>query len=179
FDALEVSLEKKMSHGFQFQLSYTWGKSIDESSSTIAGDTFQQGLNSLYWFDPKSLRGLSDFNVAHTLAVNALWALPTPQSWNGIAKSTLGGWQVGGIVKFNTGVPTTPIIGGDPMGLGNGGAAQFGIPNLVAGCNPINSGSVSAYINQNCYTPPTAPASFASQCGTFPGDPAHGNPLPA
>jgi hypothetical protein len=171
YDALEVSLDKKMSHGFQFQVSYTWGKSLDESSSTIAGDTFQQGLNSLYWFDPKSLRGPSDFNVAHTVAVNALWAIPTPHLSNGFATAALGGWQMGGIVKFNTGVPTTPIIAGDPMGLGNGGADQFGIPNVIPGCKTTSPGSIS-YINTSCYTPPTAPASFASQCANFTGAPA-------
>jgi carboxypeptidase family protein/TonB-dependent receptor-like protein len=179
YDALNVSLDKKMSHGLQYQLSYTWGKSLDESSATIAGDAFQQGLNSLYYFAPKSLRGLSDFNVGHTLAINALWAIPTPQSFNGLAKTALGGWQMGGIVKFNTGVPTTPIIAQDPMGLGNAGADQFGIPNLIPGCDPINHNFIGpafpVYINANCYTPPTAPASFASQCGPFPGAP----PLPS
>jgi hypothetical protein len=172
YNALGVNLIKRMSHGLQFQFAYTWGKSLDASSSTIAGDTFEQGLNSLYYFAPKSLRGPSDFNVAHTVAVNALWAVPTPQSFTGFAKTALGGWQMGGIVKYNSGVPTTPIIGGDPMGLGNGGADQFGIPNLIPGCNPINhnyGGTSPVYINANCYTPPTAPASFASQCGDFPG----------
>jgi hypothetical protein len=169
YHAMNVSLDKKMSHGLQFQVVNTWGRSIDDSSSTIAGDTFEQGLNSLYYFASHALRGPSDYNVADTLSINTLWAIPTPQSWNGFAKTALGGWQMGGIVKYNTGVPTTPIIGGDPAGLGNGGADQFGIPDYVPGCNRVNSKSVSAYINQSCYTPPTAPASFAAQCGGFPG----------
>src|ERR1700676_3106950 len=175
YDALNVNLNKRMGHGLQFQVAYTWGKSLGESSSTIAGATFSQGLNSLFYFAPKSLRGPSDFNVAHTVAVNTLWAIPTPQSFNGFAKSALGGWQMGGIVKFNTGVPTTPIIAGDPMGLGNGVADQFGIPNVIAGCDPFNHNFVGpafpVYINANCYAPPTAPASFASQCGPFSGAP--------
>jgi hypothetical protein len=166
-----------MGHGLQFQVAYTWGKSLDESSSTIAGDTFSQGLNSLFYFAPKSLRGPSDFNVAHTVAVNALWAIPTPQSFNGFAKTALGGWQMGGIVKYNSGVPTTPIIGGDPMGLGNSGADQFGIPNLVPGCDPINHnfivGASPVYINSNCYTLPTVSVATAAllpyPCSTFPG----------
>jgi len=67
------------------------------------------------------------------------------------------------------------------MALGNGGADQFGIPDRVAGCNPVNSNSVASYINQNCFTLPTAPASFASQCGDFttsPGVPTPGLPAP-
>jgi carboxypeptidase family protein/TonB-dependent receptor-like protein len=179
YRALNVSVDKKMSRGLQFQVAYTMGRSIDDSSSTIAGDTFEQGLNSLFWFAPHQLRGPSDFNVKHTLSINTLWAIPTPQSWSGFAKTALGGWQMGGIVKYNSGVPTTPIIGGDPLGLGNGGADQFGIPNYVAGCNPVNSGSVTAYVNQNCYTLPTVSSSSptAASCNTFPFDPANGIPV--
>ena len=177
YNALDVILDKKMAHGLQFQVAYTWGKSLDESSSTIAGDTFSQSLNSLFYFAPKSLRGPSDFNVAHTLAVNALWAIPTPQGWNGFAKTALGGWQMGGIVKYNSGIPTTPIINGDPMGLGNSGADQFGIPDLVPGCDPIIhnfiGGPSPVYINSNCYTLPTVSITTAAKlpypCGTFPG----------
>jgi hypothetical protein len=173
YDALNVNIDKKMSHGLQFQFAYTWGKSIDDSSSTIAGDTFGNGLNSLYYFAPKSLRGPSDYNIAHSVSVNVLWAIPTPKSLNGFAKAAVGGWQMGGIVKYNSGVPTTPTIDSDPMGVGNGGSDVFGIPNRVPGCDPINhnfiGGPSPIYINTACFTPPTAPASFAAQCGGFSG----------
>ena len=167
YHALNISLDKKMSHGLQFQVADTWGRSIDDSSSTIAGDTFEQGLNSLFYFAPKALRGPSDYNVANTLSVNVLYAIPVPQSLGGIVKSALGGWQLGGIIKYNTGVPTTPIIGGDPMGVGNGGADQFGIPDRVPGCNAVNSGSISAYINQNCFSLPMSNSAIASTCQPF------------
>jgi Carboxypeptidase regulatory-like domain/TonB dependent receptor/TonB-dependent Receptor Plug Domain len=175
YDAMNVELDKRMSRGLQFKVAYTWSKSIDDDSATIAGDTFGNSLNSLYWFAPKSLRGLSDFNVAQSATINALWALPTPKSFNGLAKVALGQWQVGGILKINTGVPTTVIINGDPAGLGNNGADQFGIPNRIPGCDPINhnyiGGTSPSYINVNCYTLPTVSASspFAAQCGTFSG----------
>jgi hypothetical protein len=118
--------------------------------------------------------------VLHTVSVNALWAIPTPKSWSGFANTALGGWQMGGIVTYNSGIPTTAIIGGDPMGLGNGGADQFGIPNIIPGCDPINHnfiGSASpTYINVNCYVAPNVPASVAGSlpypCSTFTGAPA-------
>jgi len=172
YDGLNLNVEKRLGHGLQFQVAYTWSKSIDDNSSTIAGDTFGTSLNSLYWFAPKSLRGLSDFNVGQNASVNVLWALPSPKS-NGLAKTALGGWQVGSIFKINTGVPTTAIINGDPAGLQNGGADQFGIPNLIPGCDPVNhnyiGGTSPAYINVSCFTLPTAPASMASQCAGFTG----------
>jgi len=175
YDAMNVELDKRMSHGLQFKLSYTWSKSIDDDSATIAGDTFGNSLNSLYWFAPKSLRGLSDFNIAQSAAISALWALPAAKSFNGLARTALGGWQMGGILKINSGVPTTVIFNGDPAGLGNNGADQFGIPNRIPGCDPVNhnyiGGTSPSYINANCYTLPTVSASspLAAQCGTFSG----------
>jgi hypothetical protein len=173
YDAMNLSIDKRLGHGLQFQVAYTWSKSIDDNSSTTAGDTLGTSLNSTYWFAPKSLRGLSDYNVGQTAIVNLLWAVPGPKSSKGFAKSALGGWQVGSIFKVNTGIPTTVIVNGDPAGLGNSGADQFGIPNRIPGCDPVNHnyiGSTSpSYINVNCYTLPTAPASFASQCADFPG----------
>jgi hypothetical protein len=174
YDGMNLNIDKRMAHGLQFQVAYTWSKSIDDDSATIAGDTFGNSLNSLYWFAPKSLRGLSDFNVAQNASINVLWVLPVPRSFNGLAKTVVGGWQLGGIFKINTGIPTTAIVNGDPAGLGNGGADQFGIPNRIAGCDPVNhnyiGGTSPSYINVSCYTLPTVSASspFASQCATFP-----------
>ena len=63
------------------------------------------------------------------------------------------------------------------MGLSNSGADQFGIPNLVPGCDPVNhnfiGGNSPVYINSSCYTLPTVPKTspLAAQCGDFQGAP--------
>jgi hypothetical protein len=180
YQAMNLRVDKRLSHGLQFGASYTWSKSIDDNSSTTAGDTLGTSLNSLFWFAPKSLRGLSDFNVGQNATINLLWAIPTPESFSGIVKTVAGGWQAGGIFKINTGIPTTVIINGDPMGLQNSGADQFGIPNRIPGCDPVNhnyiGGASPAYINVNCYTLPTASASFLSQCADFPSAPTPAPP---
>jgi outer membrane receptor protein involved in Fe transport len=170
YNGFHVNLEKRFSHGFQAQFAYTYGKSLDDDSQTIAGDSFGNGLNSPMWFLPKTFYGPSDYDTRHAISINGLWDIPAPKSLGPIANTALGGWELGGIFTINSGVPTTPIISDDPLGLGNSGADQFGLPNIVAGCNPVNSNWKAnnlTYINVNCYTLPTAPASFASQCGTF------------
>jgi hypothetical protein len=132
----------------------------------------------LFYQNIRALRGRSDFNVGQNLSLNALWALPTPKSLNGFAKAAIGGWQVGGIAKLNNGVPTTVIINGDSLGLGNGGADQFAIPNLTPGCDPINhsyagTGQNPIYIKTSCYTLPTVAASSATAalCNDFSSHP--------
>ena len=174
YNALAVNLEKRFSHGFQAQFAYTFSKSLDDDSQTIAGDTFANGLNSPIYFIPKAFYGPSDFNVPNSISINGLWDIPSPKSQNAFAKQALGGWELGGIFTVNNGVPTTPIISDDPMGLGNTGADQFGLPNVVAGCNPINSNwkqNNLTYINTSCFTLPQATPAIAAQCQPFGFDP--------
>src|SRR5260370_9254535 len=107
YDAMNLNIDKRLGHGLQFQVAYTWSKSIDDNSSTIAGDTLGTSINSLYWFAPKSLRGLSDFNVGQNASITLLWALPTRETSNGFVKAALGGWTLGTISKLNTCAPPT------------------------------------------------------------------------
>jgi outer membrane receptor protein involved in Fe transport len=165
YNGLNVTVDKKFSHGFQFQVAYTFSKSLDDDSQTIAGDTFANGINSPWWWLPKAFYGPSDYNIAHTLTINGLYTIPTPKSWSGLTRETLADWELGGIFSYNSGSPTTPINNGDPLGLGNGGADQFGPLVRLPGCNPVNfkiGGSKPSYINQNCYTEPFLPSSAVS-----------------
>jgi hypothetical protein len=175
YHALNVSLDKRFAHGFQFQLAYTWAKSSDDDSQTIAGDSFGNGINSPMPFLPKLFYGPSDFDVKHTISLNGLYDIPTPKSWNGALKTALGGWELGSILSINSGAPSTPIVSGDPLGLGNSGADQFGPVLRIPGCDVYNHGFKNSqpgaplWWNQNCFALPTAPASMIAQCADFPG----------
>jgi Carboxypeptidase regulatory-like domain len=170
FDALEVQAVKRMSHGFQIQGSYTWGKSIDLGSGSTHGDPFENSISS-DWFFPgyqRLNRGLSDFNVAQHLVISYVWTLPGPKSNSAIASAALGGWEVGGIFTANTGLPFTPQMSPDPYGTGS--TLSYAFPDRVSGpgCQSgVNPGNPKQYIKISCFALPTAPASFASQCATF------------
>ena len=70
YNSLQTMLEKRFSHGLQFQAAYTWSKSIDWASS------FEETLNP---FDFKKSRGLSLFNSAHRFVINYVWDVPVPR----------------------------------------------------------------------------------------------------
>src|SRR5260370_6989105 len=88
YNGLTLSAIKRLSHGFQIQGSYTFSRSIDDSSSGIAGDTFGNSVSSLFWFNPQLRRGLSDFNISQLAAINAIWLLPTPPPLRPLPNST-------------------------------------------------------------------------------------------
>jgi len=162
YNALNVNIDKVIAHGFQFQVAYTYSKSLDDDSQTIAGDTFANGINSPIWWLPKTFHGPSDFDVTHTLTINALYQIPTPNSWTGFKAQALSNWQLGGIFSYHSGTPTTVTSTGDPLGLNNGGADPYGPLVSIPGCNPITytvGGPVVGYLNQACFTEPTVPTS--------------------
>ena len=168
YHGLQLEAIKRLSHGFQLQGSYTFSKSIDTSSSGIAGDTFGNSVSSLPFFDPRLRRGLSDFDVRHVAVVNAIWSVPSPGSRNGAAKWTTSGWQLGEIFTLTSGLPFTPTIAGDPLGLQS--ADNYAFPDRVASCNPVNSAFKSGglhYLNLSCFTLPAQTSNIAAQCRTF------------
>jgi hypothetical protein len=179
FNALELQLAKRMSHGFQVQGTYTWGKSTDTSSATVAGDAFGNSISSLNWFDMNLTRGLSDFNAGRTLVLNGTWEIPSSKSWTGPAKWMTDGWELGFIFTVSDGVPFTPTwgTGGDPANTLSGD--DFAYPNRVGGadCRSLtNPGHPDNYIKTQCFAIPTAPdMTFWNQnC-----DPAPPNSQPA
>jgi hypothetical protein len=173
YNALELQLAKRMSHGFQVQGTYTWSKSIDTSSASVAGDTFGNSISSLDWFDLRLNRALSDFNVGRTLVLNGTWELPTPKSWSGPAQWALGGWELGLIFTASDGIPSTPTwgTGSDPAGTSSGDDWAYVNRLGGPGCKTLtNPGSVNNYIKTQCFQVPTAPdlAFWNANCNPMP-----------
>ena len=173
FNALELQLAKRMNHGFQVQGVFTWAKSIDTSSASMAGDAFGNSISSLPFYDLRSNRGLSDFNIGRTLVLNGTWEVPSAKSFSGPAKWATDGWQLGLILTANDGVPFSATwgTGGDPSNSGSNDDWAF--PNRLggSGCkNVINAGNPNNYIKTQCFSIPTAPtpAFWSQYCNPMP-----------
>jgi hypothetical protein len=95
YNSLQAMLEKRFSHGLQFQASYTWSKTLDNASS------FESALNPLNF---NSTYGLSAYDARNRFVFNYVWDLPVPK-YEGIAGKLLDGWQASGIVSFQSGFP--------------------------------------------------------------------------
>ena len=161
FDALEAQVTKDMSHGVQLQGSFTWGRSIDTNSSSVAGDQFANGISSQQWFDQRLTRSLSDFAVARTLTVNGVWNIPAPKSISGPAAFLVKGWQLNGIFTAEDGAPFSASFGTGANTQGINNSDPWSFPNRLTGpgCQSlINPGNVQNYIKAQCFALPTAPS---------------------
>jgi hypothetical protein len=165
YHGLQAGLAKRMSHGFQVQGSYTWSKCIDMGSGGLLGDPYANSLSSLMFFNRQGRRGVCDFNITQNFVVNYLWQPPTPKFGGAAAQHILGGWEFGGVIVASTGSPFTALIAGDPLGQKSTDAIAFASRLSGSGCaHPVNPGNVDNYIKLECFSPPTAPASFAGLC---------------
>jgi hypothetical protein len=155
YNALQVKIDRRMSHGFQVEGSFTWSKSIDDTSGSAAADTFTNEWNAPPWYDLRLNRGLSGFNVGRNLVVNGLWNAPTPKAL-GIANRVLGGWQLGIITSVADGIPVTPSMGMDGSDLLGEIIPTINPPQFLAGpgCTSaksvVNVGNPNAYLNTKC-----------------------------
>jgi Carboxypeptidase regulatory-like domain/TonB-dependent Receptor Plug Domain len=155
YDALQFQLKNKLPYGMDAQVSYTFGKSIDTGSATIAGDQFENSVSSLPWFDMRLNRGLSDFNLAQNLSVHLSWEIPSPTLSSSAARWLTGGWQAIGNFQASTGSPFTVVLGGDPLGLSS--TDPYDVPNrLTSGpcSSQVNPGNAVDYLKLQCFTFP-------------------------
>jgi carboxypeptidase family protein len=95
YNSLQASLEKRLSHGLQFQVAYTFSKSIDNASS------FENILKPLC---DRCNRSLSLFDARHRVVISYLWELPVPK-YQGAKGKVLNGWAVSGITTLQSGFP--------------------------------------------------------------------------
>ena len=119
YNGLQVSLKKQVSHGVQFDLNYTYSKSIDTTSGAARlgfspiDNIGSPGSRLVNAFDPRGNRGPSDFDTAHQINANWIAELPFGKGRRFAATAgpaldaVVGGWQLSGLARWTTGFPVT------------------------------------------------------------------------
>jgi hypothetical protein len=117
YNAGQFSLRHR-SNGLEFDLNYTYSKSIDDGSNAERVSTFEGGgfasqiINS--WI-PQQNRSVSDFDTTHIVNANWVYQLPVGRGkhfgsgMGRVADSVFGGWTLSGLWRWSTGYPFTLI----------------------------------------------------------------------
>jgi hypothetical protein len=147
YNALQVTLEKRFSSGYQALLSYTWSKCIDQGSN-------QSGPITVSYLAAN--RAVCDFNSPQNLTISSVYELPFGRqrrylsSANGLVDALAGGWEIAGILTSRSGLPFTPTISGDQANTGVGGQR----PTLVGDPSLANP-TVQSWFNVSGFATPT------------------------
>ena len=172
YNAFDVKATRRFSKGLNVIASYTWGKSLDDTSGIRS-----QGNDNLYPQNSDCIPceyGRSAFDVKNRIVASALYELPIGPGkllkTNRAVGEFVGGWQIGGIFTHQTGAVGTPLLGVDNSSI----ASPFGAfdrPNLT-GTSPYLTGSARSlndWVNKLAYATPTAGTFGSMQRGSFTG----------
>jgi hypothetical protein len=131
YHSLQAKIEKEFDNGFWFLTSYSWAKSLTDSSSALAG-FFSTGARDQ--FDRGAEKGLALYDVPHRVVTAFNYELPFGRGKaigggaSGALNKIIGGWQLNAIVSYQGGNPllvtqnnSTPIFASKQM------------PNVVQG----------------------------------------------
>jgi hypothetical protein len=132
YNSLQTSLRHR-GGSLELLASYTYSKSIDDSSS------LSEEVNPL---EPQLSRGLSAFDLRHNFVLSYNYALPVENLLRGRNRFTQG-WSLSGVTRFSTGLPVTlynnndtSLIGSIPNGINNNG---LDTPDRAPGNLEINN----------------------------------------
>jgi hypothetical protein len=99
YDALQFSINKRLSHGMQINGSYTYSHVLDEGSGE---GLFFNGNNPL---QPSTAYGNSDFDRTHVLAISYLYNFPNAAAEHSVASKFVNDWSIAGITYLESGEP--------------------------------------------------------------------------
>lgn len=109
YHGLEVGVQKRLSNGFQFQMAYTWSKTIDQGAGvTSGGDELPQSQRGIYGFDMGFKRGLSNQDIRHSYVTNFTYEFPRGD-FGGAGNAVVNGWQLNGIITLISGHPLSVL----------------------------------------------------------------------
>ena len=155
YNAMQLSLDKRLSRNFSANINYTWSKFIDTASETfnpsnaevaVAQDSFNLAAD----------RALSSFDRPHRISGSVVYELPIFREQRGFVGRMLGGFQVNSFFTHQSGAPFTVLNGSDP------GLALSGISDLVGNAirpNLVGSPNFSGM----------SPREIRAQCGALVG----------
>jgi hypothetical protein len=126
---------------------------------------YTNSLSNLPVFNPHLTKSVSDFDTPQNLAVSGTWDLPSPRfAWRPL-RAAARDWRVGTVLQGSFGLPFTPTIAGDALGLNS--SIPYNFPdrlNLPDCGNPVNPGNPNSYIKLSCFAAP-APSTRLGDAG--------------
>jgi hypothetical protein len=170
YNSFQSSVSRRMARGLQFQGSYTWSKSLDETSGSGGSGVFELWLLTNDQNNPRQAYGVTDFDRAHRGVLSLTWQVPALRSMGTLPRRLLTDWQISGIAVAQSGSPITVMDGNAGSVYGNfeNRAQRTGSPVATGGSlfRRVQGG----YLDGSAFTrAPQAPF------GTGPADQDFGN----
>jgi hypothetical protein len=169
YNGLQLTAEKRLSHGLQVQINYTWSHCID----TVSNGGFLQfssaGILSPIPGDLAHDRGPCDYDVRDNLTANYAYQLPWKVR-NPVLARAVNGWQISGTAFFHSGLPFSVLSApytANGSGIVNGSGPQFasvvpGVPLYAHGHIPgVTQPGTIQWLNPGAFVSAVDPSTGA------------------
>ncbi len=174
YNALLVEFQKRFSNSWNTIASYTWAKSLDNSSGWFNAENGTGGASVVQsFFLPQNAYGPSSYDIRNYFSWSSLYTLPfgRGQRWlqTGILSYIAGGWRANYLFQIHSGQPYNLTVGGDVANISgsNGSITGYSRPNVKGnslqgscGATPIGKRGSNGFCEFN-------PAVFSSPSGAF------------
>ncbi len=151
YNAVQAAIRRRSKNGLTLLASYTFGKTMDQNSSTNNSTTGAQ-KNPQDIHDFRKDWGLADQHRTHQFSASFNYLIPFGRRGSffrgarGLTDALIGGWQINGIVTLLSGRPFTPVFSSLDTASGR--------PDLVG--DPMANVPPGLYFNENAFARPVA-----------------------
>jgi hypothetical protein len=172
YNAMTLAVQKRLSHGLQLQSSYIYARNLSNlegnPASPAGGFAGEYGGQISNPYQPGIDYGNVNFTRRQRFLTTFLYDLPFGKgkmllnSANGLLDRVVGGWELAGVLLFQSGPFMTVSQLNDPCGCGfNVFSSTGGRADTVSGVNPYAGQSIGQWINPAAFTtPPSAIGRF-------------------
>jgi hypothetical protein len=158
YNAAQITLEKRMTHGFSFLTNFTWAKELDDFAPAGGSPYLTNSCTCGRYFD----YGPSDDDLSKTFKVNGEYLVPRINLPKGIDQ-IVNGWEFSGTLSWQTGFPFSLFSDNDNSGSGIFGdradLAVSSVQQAVLSTGRSHAAEVQEWFNTNAFEQ-NAPGTF-------------------
>jgi hypothetical protein len=150
YNSFQLGINRRMSRGIQFGIAYTIAKTLTDSPDDRT--TIPQNSYNL-----RAERALASFDKSQIFVANYIWELPCFRNARPLLYNVAGGWQLGGIIRFESGTPLTPALSSNPANAFYGGTVRPDLAgNPVISANRSKTDEINQWFNIGAFATPAA-----------------------
>jgi hypothetical protein len=170
YNALQVDVNHRFSHGASLRGVYTWSKALDNGDSLNATTSANAPALASNPFNLHADYGLAGYDVRHVAVINAIYALPfgrgqaLANDLGGWGNALVSGWSVNSIVTLQDGFPFTPQLSYSPANNGDtrNPVRPFANPDFTGSAI---LGNPNQWFNPNAFLRPPPNSGFYGDLG--------------
>lgn len=152
YNAAQITLEKRMTHGFSFLTNFTWAKELDDFAPAGGSPYLTNSCSCGRWFD----YGPSDDDLSKTFKINGEYMVPHVGLPKGVEK-IVNGWELSATASWQTGFPFSIFSGADNSLSGMLGdradLAVSSVQQAVLGSGRSHAAEVQEWFNTSAFVP--------------------------